>query len=295
MKEEADAIWYNVLNNGGVVRERLNDKEKREEALAKKKRGELPIEVFMSLESEIYYPYITEVREAGIDYMVDYRIWQLQNDSHHIPAVYMLNPTNAATALNLREPPIMPKRDDALVVAFVSNCNAKNDRGKVMDELMKLVPFHSYGRCGNNIVEPATSENNKFLRKESIVGNYSFVFCAENSDAPGYVSEKIYAALKTGSVPIYMGAPDIDRFIPHPSSIIKVSDFNTTKDLAEYLKQVASDPKEYQKFFEWKKNAYTDDFKRVQRLAARTVQCRLAMHLEGLDFEADLQDLEVPG
>jgi hypothetical protein len=42
----------------------------------------------------------------------------------------------------------------------------------------------------------------------------------ENSAARDYVSEKLYDAFTAGCVPLYMGAPNVNEYIPSPSAII---------------------------------------------------------------------------
>lgn len=42
--------------------------------------------------------------------------------------------------------------------------------------------------------------------KQLVLGNYAFHFAAENSNEPGYVTEKVYEVLAPGTVPVYLGA-----------------------------------------------------------------------------------------
>ena len=140
---------------------------------------------------------------------------------------------------------------------------------------------------------PSVPGETKFAKKKKIAGGYYFMFTAENTNEDSYVTEKVYHAFTAGAVPIYMGAPDINRFIPDPMSIINVADFNSTSDLAAYLLKLIEDPDEYMKHFEWKRKEFSDDFTRVLRLASRTVQCRLAMQMAGLDFEEGLRDFDM--
>lgn len=279
---EADAIWYNVLQHYYLLNERkLQSKDN--------SLGTKPLDIFMSLESDAYYPEFINAKDLGFDFLVDYRIWNnTPGGVADIPAVYLLNPTDPSSYIDFRKPVKLSRRNDALVAAFVSNCQAKNDRESYMAKLMEAIPFHSYGACHQNIREPHKTTLSKAESKASLAEQYYFVFAPENSDRPSYVTEKVYAILASGSVPIYFGATNVDRFIPHPSAIIKARDFASPEDLATYLQKVASDEKEYAKLFEWKKKPFTPDFLRVLRLASRTVQCRLAMRLEGLDFEQDV-------
>lgn len=251
---------------------------------------------YMSLESSVFYPLIFDRKSNGYDFEVDYRIWP---DHPHgpadIPAVYLTNPTAPDFTLDFRsQPKLEEKRKDAIMAAFISNCGQVNNRLQILENLTQLMPVHSYGRCVHNYDEPAERVvSNWGDTKFSIAKDYYFLYTPENSEDMSYVTEKVFDGFRANAVPIYMGAPDIDRFIPHPSSIIKVSDFNSTEALANYLKELVADPQKYAKHMEWKKKEFSPEFKRVLRLASRTVQCRLAMKLEGKDFEADLQDLDI--
>jgi len=90
--------------------------------------------------------------------------------------------------------------------AFISNCGAKNNRLEVLKELMKHLPrIDSFGRCLHN----TGSANGKKLE---LLQPYKFTFAFENCNTKDYVTEKMYAALRCGSVPVYMGAPNIEDF-----------------------------------------------------------------------------------
>lgn len=285
---EADALWYNVLNNGAAAGQSMSSMAESAEQPSN------PLKVFMSLESEAYYPYIVGIKESGkIDVTVDYRIWSdaaSASGTADVPAVYLQNPTNEATKIDFRAPPVLPKRKDVYLAVFISNCESRSGRERYLTELMENMPVHSYGGCHHNKDEPAFDGSvSKWDRKRMIGQQYHFVFAAENSEAPSYVTEKVYDSFAAGAVPVYFGAPNIDKFIPDPSAIIAAKDYSP-KDLAVLLNRTARDPKEYAKYFEWKKRPYSKEFRRILCLASRTVQCRLAMHMEGLDMEQDCDE-----
>ena len=52
----------------------------------------------------------------------------------------------------------------------------------------------------------------------------------------GYVSEKFFHALASGCVPVYMGASDVDLYLPAPNAIIHANDFADAAALGRYLK-----------------------------------------------------------
>jgi len=73
------------------------------------------------------------------------------------------------------------------------------------------------------------------------------------------------------------GAPDIERFIPHPDAIIQPDTFSSPAELAKYLK-FKSQPGEYEKFFQWKKKPFQKDFKTLMQTASGTFECKVAKH-----------------
>lgn len=288
-REAADVIWYDILGGYPSSAEDVARARPRPDQLL----------AFYSLESGVHYNIVYNTKKIGFNFSVDYRIWPGHPEGlPDIPAVYLLNPTMPTFSIDFRRPPPLPKRKDAYVAAFISNCNAANNRMQVLKELMDLIPVHSYGACFHNADEPANDSG----QRASMIGNspalqlggeYHFVFAPENANEVGYVTEKVYKALAMGSVPIYLGAPDVGRYIPHPSAIVNVGDFKTTADLADHLKSLVEDEEAYLKKYEWKKREFSPDFQRVLRLATRTVHCRLAMKLAGLDFEEDQQNLKI--
>ncbi len=51
--------------------------------------------------------------------------------------------------------------------------------------------------------------------KIAVMKNYRFSICYENSsDRNGYVTEKIFDSFAAGCVPIYWGAPNIEKYVP---------------------------------------------------------------------------------
>ena len=70
--------------------------------------------------------------------------------------------------------------------------------------------------------------------KISVMSSYKFALCFENMEFQGYVTEKIIDCLVAGTIPIYMGAPDIDNFIPR-DCYINYREFETLEALDNYL------------------------------------------------------------
>jgi hypothetical protein len=74
-----------------------------------------------------------------------------------------------------------------------------------------------------------------------------------NTDSFIHQYPSIYQGLVAGSVPIYYGAPDVLEYLPHPSAIINVRDFDTIEQLAAYLMEALNDASIYEKHTKWKR------------------------------------------
>ena len=54
----------------------------------------------------------------------------------------------------------------------------------------------------------------KCTSKFEVLQNYEFCLCFENMQMDGYITEKIFDCLYAGTIPLYLGAPDILNYIP---------------------------------------------------------------------------------
>ena len=104
-----------------------------------------------------------------------------------------------------------------------------------------------YGHCGKNCGN--FSKCSKILRK------YKFVLAFENSLCDDYISEKPYRnGLQLGVVPVIMSGANLsDPYVLPPGSFINAAEFPRVSTLVEFLQKVGSDPKLYNKYFEWRR------------------------------------------
>jgi hypothetical protein len=73
------------------------------------------------------------------------------------------------------------------------------------------------------------------LEKVSTLSNYRFALCFENTAFHGYVTEKIFDCFVAGSIPIYLGAPDIKSLVP-PGSFIDARDFRDFAGMESFIR-----------------------------------------------------------
>jgi hypothetical protein len=64
---------------------------------------------------------------------------------------------------------------------------------------------------------------------------YKFSIAFENSSSSGYVTEKIFDPMLALSIPIYWGAPDVDKDF-NRKSFVNIHDFSSIDDAIEYIK-----------------------------------------------------------
>ena len=90
-------------------------------------------------------------------------------------------------------------------------------------------------------ITPVKTYRGKADNKADVLHNYRFSICYENATGfPGYVTEKIFDCFISGVVPVYLGPPNIDSFIPRECYISKLS-FKSYKQLYRYLEEMSEE------------------------------------------------------
>lgn len=70
--------------------------------------------------------------------------------------------------------------------------------------------------------------------KHETLSQYRFSICFENMVMPGWITEKIFDCFYVGTIPIYLGAPDIEKYV-HKNCFIDMRDFDSYDELYAYL------------------------------------------------------------
>lgn len=106
--------------------------------------------------------------------------------------------------------------------------------GRRWDEIPRHPLYMFYGKYARKAWRGAV-EN-----KMEKLSEYKFSLCFENYAYPGYVSEKIYDCLAAGSIPVYLGAPDITDFVPG-SCFIDFRKFKSYDELNGFLSSMSEE------------------------------------------------------
>jgi hypothetical protein len=115
---------------------------------------------------------------------------------------------------------------------------ARRDTIRYCEETLPEGEFGLFGTGWDQ--DPA---HHRFFRgsppnKWDVYPNFRFGLCYENMrGAPGYVTEKIIDCIRSGTVPVYLGAPNVGDYV-HSDAFIDRSRFSSDADLIDYLRTV---------------------------------------------------------
>lgn len=129
-----------------------------------------------------------------------------------------------------------------IIIKFLYGFSVKNiyhQRKKLIAFFSQKNDFDLYGRGWG-------SENSEYIKKvykgevidkEKKLREYKFVLCLENSIFPGYITEKIFDCFFAQTIPVYLGAPDVEHYIPK-NTFISISDFKSIEELDIFLRSM---------------------------------------------------------
>jgi len=234
--------------------------------------------VIFSMEPEGYYHNL-----INKEYMDQFDLKMTYFQDSDIPALFMSGKPGAYFGAPINKTP------DHLCVFIASNCGSLNGREEYVTELQKYMRVDSYGSCLHNKDWPSGDKGTK--SKMELLQTYKFYLVFENSNSRDYVSEKYFHALAAGTVPVYLGAPNIDDFKPAPRSVIKTSEFQSPKDLAEYLLMLDKNDKLYNEYLSWKFNGMVSSrFQKMMNEQKRDARCRLCQIFTKEGYKNSLLD-----
>jgi hypothetical protein len=230
-----------------------------------KKPGQLW--VAWSMESRVHFPLVDRARD--VDRVFD--LWMTYRRESDIWCPYA--PPILLTAL--RDPP--PRKTETVsIAAFISSSFDRSGRRDYLEELMRHIAVDSYGTVLNT---RQLEHDRGEATKTAVIGRYRFTLSFENAIDIDYVTEKFFQPLQAGSVPIYLGAPNIADFAPSPHSYIDVRNFQGPAHLARHLLQLSADDGAYAALHAWRREPLSPAFLAMMNVAAIPAFCRLAARI----------------
>ncbi|MDR3466130.1 MAG: glycosyltransferase family 10 [Xanthobacteraceae bacterium] len=198
--------------------------------------------VLWSMESVVNYPAMSDPSVLKVfDLVMTYQraadVW-----TPYIP--------DHTTWENAVRRPVPRKTATAPAVMFQSSPFNRSGRIGYAAELMKAIRVDSYGHVLNTIKLPVADRGH--VTKLATIGRYKFCLSFENSICDDYVTEKFFDPLLAGTVPVYLGARNVDAFAPADDCYIDVRDFAGPRQLADYLTFLDQNDAAYQRLHAWR-------------------------------------------
>jgi hypothetical protein len=227
-----------------------------------KRRGQLW--VGYSMESDQHYP--IQARRAELGPVFD--VWMTYERDADIWIPY-LNPTLPS---DLKQAP-QSKTERSPAAAFISGLHERSGRTALLGELMRHLSIDSYGSVHRNrsIWRDRGAET-----KRRTIAQYKFTLAFENAISRDYVTEKFFDPLIAGSVPVYLGAPNIDAFAPGDHCFVDATRFESPRALAARLTELAQDESAYREYQRWRKEPLRASFLAMIEEVRVPPFCRLA-------------------
>lgn len=201
------------------------------------------------LESRVVYPWVTNVLNL-FDITMTYR-W---DSDIPIPFLY------PSFKKEVRTMPGKKKRD---IACFIGSAVNHSHRLEYLDALMERLEIDTYGYRKNTWIK-----DRHYRTKQQVSSQYKFVLAFENAIEKEWVTEKFFDPLLVGSVPVYLGAPDIESYAPGRHCFINANEMSPAQ-LAQVLTEYLKDDRLYSRLFCWKTQALLPSFlskiERVQK------------------------------
>ncbi len=177
-------------------------------------------------------------------------------------------------------PPLIAHQADfpaGMVCSVISGRQDRSGRSAYVRQLARHLEVHQYGKRGNRRLGQDLGRETKL----SLIARYRFTLAFENAIERDYVTEKFYDPLLAGSVPVYLGAPNIEEFAPADGCYINAADFSGPAELAEYLRALDHDEARYAGLLHWRDRPLCEKFLRLQQLTCQPELERLCRLLAG--------------
>jgi alpha(1,3/1,4) fucosyltransferase len=73
--------------------------------------------------------------------------------------------------------------------------------------------------------------------KSATLAQYDYAICFENMMLRGWITEKLFDCFFCGTIPVYLGAPDIEQYVPR-ACFVDMRDFADYAELGEHLRSL---------------------------------------------------------
>ena len=162
----------------------------------------------------------------------------------HNQKIFYMPPVYFEPILPLKRYAFEQRRKMVLIGSILLKNNIPNslyhERYKIITWMEKNHPgeLDFYGRNSRNTLNNFRSYKGYIENKIETLAQYRYCICFENNCGHnGYVSEKIFDCIFAECVPIYLGAPDINRYIPE-DCFIDMRKFHDYDELYAFIENI---------------------------------------------------------
>ena len=133
-------------------------------------------------------------------------------------------------------------REETKFCNFIYSNSNSPVRNKFFEKLSQYKRVDSGGRHLNNIGGPIpVGQKSDFLRQ------YKFTIAFENTEYPGYTTEKIFEPMLVNSIPLYWGNELVQRDF-NPKSFLSYYDFGSEEEFIEKIIEVDRNDELYEEY-----------------------------------------------
>ena len=168
---------------------------------------------------------------------------------YHVAHTTLVHPYSALDFLNIR-----PYAHRPWLLAYI-NTNCVRHREQAFDDLSQLARDrgleapHALGKChgssNDNFWNYTRNGGNRLHSVVEQLQNYRFALTMENSETPGYITEKIANAFIAGTIPVYFGTREIFEIFNERAFVFY--DVHDPHSALDRIARLATNESEYRK------------------------------------------------
>ena len=195
--------------------------------------------IILSMEGPVYYPILDQNKKQFSAYAV-------MTMNSEIPNIWL----NFSALYPTKYPAVPFHGSDSRPSFIATNCRSRNNREQWVREIASVFPVASLGPCLHNTGKMKVMRNMWLEEKIKVMHNYKFHLGFENQNAD-QITEKLWATLEAGTIPVYLGDEHARKWAPK-NSFISAHDFPNGAALGRYLKDVSENETLYNSYHAWR-------------------------------------------
>ena len=118
-----------------------------------------------------------------------------------------------------------------------SNMKKRKEIDKLCCKVIGPHNYHSYGRGWEKRCFKGSLPGNQ---NYDVIASHQFTLALENCSMPGYVTEKMMDTMFCGSIPVYLGATDVEKYVPK-DTFIDIRDFDSYDKVIDFIVNLSSE------------------------------------------------------